>query len=33
MHRKKIRVSTLLAGQELGFKEVDGGIWLIRSMS
>ena len=32
MHRKKINVSTVLAGQELGIKEVDKGIWLITFM-
>lgn len=29
MHRKKINVSTVLAGQNLGIKEVDDGIWLV----
>jgi hypothetical protein len=29
MHRKKINVSTVLAGQKLGIKEVDDGIWLV----
>ena len=29
MHRKKINVSTVLAGQRLGIKEVDEGIWLV----
>ena len=33
MHRKKINVSTVLAGQKLGSKEVDDGIWLISFMS
>jgi hypothetical protein len=28
MHRKKINVSTVLAGQKLGIKEVEDGIWL-----
>ena len=32
MHRKKINVSTVLAGQKLGLKEVDDGIWLISFM-
>jgi transposase InsO family protein len=32
MHRKKINVSTVLAGQRLGIKEVDDGIWLISFM-
>jgi transposase InsO family protein len=29
MHRKKINISTVLAGQRLGIKEVDEGIWLV----
>ena len=29
MHRKRINVSTVLAGQRLGIKEVDEGIWLV----
>ena len=32
MHRKKINVSTVLAGQRLGIKEVDEGIWLVSFM-
>ncbi len=32
MHRKKINVSTVLAGQRLGSKEVDDGIWLLSFM-
>jgi hypothetical protein len=28
LHRKKINISTVLAGQKLGIKEVDDGIWL-----
>lgn len=32
MHRKKINVSTALAGQKLGIKEVDEGIWLVSFM-
>jgi hypothetical protein len=28
LHRKRINVSTVLAGQKLGIKEVDDGIWL-----
>ena len=28
-HRKKINISTVLAGQMLGTKEVDDGIWLV----
>ncbi|WP_428669408.1 integrase core domain-containing protein [Roseibium sp.] len=33
MHRKKINISTVLAGQKLGIKEVGDGIWLISFMS
>jgi len=29
MHRKKINISTVLAGQRLGIKEVDDGIWIV----
>jgi transposase InsO family protein len=32
MHRKKINISTVLAGQTLGIKEVDDGIWLVSFM-
>ena len=32
MHRKKINISTVLAGQKLGLKEVDEGIWLVSFM-
>lgn len=32
IHRKKINISTVLAGQKLGIKEVDDGIWLISFM-
>lgn len=32
MMRKKINVSTVLAGQRLGVKEVDDGTWLISFM-
>jgi len=32
MHRKKINVSHVLAGQRLGIKEVDDGIWLVSFM-
>jgi len=32
LHRKKINVSTVLAGQSLGIKEVDEGIWLASFM-
>ena len=29
LHRKKINISVVLAGQNLGIKEVDDGIWLV----
>jgi transposase InsO family protein len=32
MHRKKISISHVLAGQRLGIKEVDDGIWLVSFM-
>jgi len=32
MHRKKINISTVLAGQKLGIREVDDGIWLVSFM-
>ncbi len=32
MHRKKINVSTVMAGQKLGIKEVDEGIWIVSFM-
>ena len=32
MHRKKINISTVLAGQKLGIKEVDDGIWIVSFM-
>jgi transposase InsO family protein len=32
LHRKKIHISTVLAGQTLGIKEVDDGIWLVSFM-
>src|SRR3546814_1018350 len=32
LHRKKINISTALAGQRLGIKEVDDDIWLISFM-
>jgi transposase InsO family protein len=32
MHRKKIHISTALAGQTLGIKEVDDDIWLVSFM-
>jgi len=33
MHRKKINISTVMAGQRLGIKEVDDGIWLVTFMA
>ena len=33
LHRKKINISTVLAGQRLGIKEVDDGIWVVSFMS
>jgi hypothetical protein len=33
MHRKRVNVSTVLAGQKLGLKEVDDGIWLVSFMT
>ena len=32
LHRKKINISTVLAGQKLGIREVDEGIWLVSFM-
>jgi hypothetical protein len=32
LHRKRINISTVLAGQQLGIKEVDDGIWLASFM-
>jgi transposase InsO family protein len=32
MHRKRINVSTVLAGQRLGIKQVDEGIWIVTFM-
>jgi transposase InsO family protein len=32
LHRKRINVSHVLAGQKLGIKEVDDGIWLVSFM-
>ena len=32
LHRKRINISTVLAGQRLGIKEVDEGIWLVTFM-
>jgi transposase len=33
LHRKKINISTVLAGQRLGIKEVDDGIWVVSFLS
>jgi hypothetical protein len=32
LHRKKIHLSTVLAGQRIGIKEVDDGIWIASFM-
>ncbi len=32
MHRKRINLSTVFAGQRLGIKEIDEGIWLVSFM-
>lgn len=32
MYRKKVNISTVLAGQRLGIKEVDEGIWIVSFM-
>ena len=32
MYRKKVNVSTVLAGQKLGIKEVDEGTWIVSFM-
>ena len=32
MHRKNINISTVMAGQRLGLKEVDDGIWVVSFM-
>ena len=32
IYRKKINISTVLAGQKLGIKDVDDGIWLVSFM-
>ena len=32
MHRKRVSLSTVLAGQKLGIKEVDESIWLVTFM-
>ena len=33
MHRKRINVSTVLAVQHLGIKEVDESVWIVSFMS
>ncbi len=33
MHRKKINLSTVMAGQKLGIKEVENGIWIVTFMT
>jgi transposase InsO family protein len=32
MHRKRVNVSTVMAGQKLGIKEVDEGVWIVSFM-
>ena len=32
LHRKRVNISAVLAGQRLGIKEVDEGIWLVSFM-
>jgi len=32
MHRKRVDISTVLAGQRVGIKEVDEGIWIVSFM-
>ena len=32
MHRKRVNITGVLAGQRLGIKEVDDGIWLVSFM-
>jgi hypothetical protein len=32
MHRKRINLSTVLAGQRVGSKDVDEGIWIVSFM-
>jgi hypothetical protein len=32
MHRKRINISGVLAGQRLGIKEVDDGVWIVTLM-
>lgn len=33
MYRKRVNISSVLAGQRLGIKEIDDGIWLVSFMS
>ncbi|TMJ66469.1 MAG: transposase [Alphaproteobacteria bacterium] len=33
MHRRKINISTVIAGQRLGLKEVEDGIWVVTFMA
>jgi hypothetical protein len=33
MYRKRVNISTVLAGQRVGIKEVDEGIWLVSFMN
>ena len=33
MHRKRVNASTVLAGQRLGIKKIDDGIWIVSFMS
>ena len=32
VHRKKVNISTVMAGQRLGIKQVDDAIWLVSFM-
>jgi hypothetical protein len=32
LHRKRVNLSSVLAGQRVGIKEVDDGIWLVSFM-
>ena len=32
MHRKRVNLSTVLAGQRVGIKEVDESIWIVSCM-
>lgn len=33
MHRKRVAISTVFAGQRVAIKEVDEGIWLVSCMN